>query len=248
MNANIEIKSSSKISTGSFDMNKWLNGGYDIDVITTLYGPAGSGKTNLCMLASASRARKGGKVIYIDTEGGFSIERFKQICPEKTDESLANVLLLKPTTFKEQEEAFSRLLKELKQGVVNLVIIDGMTMLYRLELAEAEKDKDKIKNINGRLARQMRILAEISRKQYIPVIATNQVYNEFLSEEEFQQGKERKVSMVGGDILKYWSKCIIELQNTHGKRKAILKKHRSIGECEFLFEIIGEGVRKKGLF
>jgi len=52
--------------------------------------------------------------------------------------------------------------------------------------------------------------------------------------------------MVGGDILKYWSKCLIELKNDNGKRKAILKKHRSLPEKELSFQIFNEGIRKKG--
>ena len=75
---------------------------------------------------------------------------------------------------------------------------------------------------------------------------TNQVYSEFLSEEEFRAGKQRGVNMVGGDILKYWSKCIIELQNKSGKKKAILRKHRSLREKELSFEIYEKGVRKRG--
>ena len=59
----------------------------------------------------------------------------------------------------------------------------------------------------------MRILAEISRKQNIPVLITNQVYMEFLSEEDFKKGVERNTNIVGGDLFKYWSKCIIELKN-----------------------------------
>ena len=35
-----------KISAGSSDLNKWLYGGYDKDIITTIYGPAGSGTTS----------------------------------------------------------------------------------------------------------------------------------------------------------------------------------------------------------
>jgi RecA/RadA recombinase len=53
-------------------------GGYDCDIITTFYGPAGSGKTNFCVLAAASIARRK-KVIFIDTEGGFSFERLNQL-------------------------------------------------------------------------------------------------------------------------------------------------------------------------
>jgi len=241
------MMSERKISAGSFDLNKWLFGGYEKDIITTIYGPAGSGKTNFCLLASVSQAKKQNKVIYIDTEGGFSVERVKQIAGEETDKILSNILLLKPTTFHEQQISFYKLLKEIKTSKISLIVIDGMTMLYRLELAEAKQSgEDKIKDINGKLAEQMRILAEIARKKDIPVIVTNQVYSEFLSEEEFRAGKERSVSMVGGDILKYWSKCIIELKNERGKRKALLRKHRSLPEKELVFEIIEKGVRKRG--
>jgi len=52
--------------------------------------------------------------------------------------------------------------------------------------------------------------------------------------------------MVGGDILKYWSKCIIEIKNNRGKRTAVLKKHRSLPEKELAFEIYNGGIRKKG--
>ena len=234
-----------KISAGSYDLNKWLAGGYEKEIITTIYGPAGSGKTNFCMLLSVSQAKKGSKVIYIDTEGGFSVERLKQIAQDKAEEVMARILLLKPTSFIEQQKAFGALLNELKgKKEIGVIVIDSMTMLYRLELAEAAKSNNKkqIKEINSRLANQMRTLAEISRKEHIPVIVTNQVYSEFLSEEEFREGKEKKVAMVGGDILKYWSKCIIELQNLDGKKKAILVKHRSMPQKEFTFNIINTGI------
>jgi len=248
---NMEQNLRNKISAGNYDLNKWLFGGYDKDIITTIYGPAGSGKSNFCMMVSASVARKGGKVIFIDTEGGFSVERIKQLCKdnEEANKALENILLIKPTNFEEQWEAFSQLLKELKADKnkrIELIVVDGMTMLYRLELAESKKDKTKVDAINSRLARQMRLLSEIARKENIPVIATNQVYYAFVSAEDFKEGKERDASMVGGDILKYWSKCIIELKSNRGKRSAILKKHRSLAEKELAFEVVNEGIRKRG--
>jgi len=238
-----------KISAGSYDLNKWLFGGYDRDIITTIYGPAGCGKTNLCIIAAASAARHGGKVIFIDTEGGFSVERFRQVCKdsEESKRALENILILKPTNFEEQWDAFGKLLKEIKSKTeIALIVVDGMTMLYRLLLAECKENKSKVDEINSRLARQMRMLAEIARKQGIPVLATNQVYYEFLSEEELKSGKEKNAFMVGGDIMKYWSKCIIELKNARGKRTAVLRKHRSLPEKELDFEIVNEGIRKKG--
>ena len=242
------IEKERKISAGSYDLNKWLFGGYDKDIITTIYGPGGSGKTNLSLLTASSQAKKGNKVIFIDTEGGFSIDRMKQITGEEYEKVLENILILKPTSFSEQEESFNRLLKEIKGNKVSLIVVDSMTMLYRLELAEAKKaaGTEEVKKINSKLAKQLRILAEIARKSQIPIIVTNQVYAEFLSDEEFRAGKEKGVNMVGGDLLKYWSKCIIELQNKNGKKKAILRKHRSLPEKELNFEIINKGVRKRG--
>lgn len=243
-----------KISAGSYDLNKFLFGGYEKDIITTLYGPGGSGKTNFCVLVAVSQAKKGNKVIFVDTEGGFSIDRAKQILNDKEnlEKTLKNILLLQPTTFEEQENAFQQLLKYVKNQSISLIVIDSIAMLYRLELGDAIKsgEDEKIKQVNRTLANQLRKLNEIARKQNIPIIVTNQVYAEFLSQEELKELKgEKKVNMVGGDLLKYWSKCLIELQNTHGKRKLILRKHRSLPEKEMPFEIISLGVkRKKGLF
>ena len=213
-----------KISAGSYDLNKWLFGGYEKDIITMIAGPAGSGKTNFCVIAAASQAKKENKVIFIDTEGGFSIERIKQLVGEETEKILKNMLLLKPTSFEEQKKDFLKLLQNIKKGEVGLIIVDGMTMLYRLELGDASqlKDESKIKEVNREMANQMKTLAEIARRQNIPVLITNQVYTEFLSEQELRKGVEKKVNLVGGDLLKYWSKCIIELKQEGNKKTAFL--------------------------
>ncbi len=240
--------SKNKISTGSFDFNKWLYGGWEKDVITMIAGPPGSGKTNFVILASCSQAKKGNKVIFIDTEGGFSIDRIKQIVGENHEDVLKNILLLKPTNFEEQKKSFQNLLNQIKKGHVTLIVVDGMATLYRLELGEAVKLKDgnEIREVNRKVAEQMRILSEISRKQGIPIIITNQVYSKFLSEEELKEGKEQKVNLVGGDLLQYWSKCIIELKKDGRKRKAIILKHRSLPEKELSFEIKDKGIFRRG--
>ncbi len=242
------LKKERKISAGSFDLNKFLFGGYETDIITTIYGPGGSGKTNLCILVAVSQAKKGNKVIYVDTEGGFSVARVEQILgkPEEVENVLKNIFLLKPTNFKEQEEAFGQLLKHVKKEDISLIVVDSIAMLYRLELGDAIKSKEdeKIRQVNRNLAGQLRQLNEISRKQQIPMIITNQVYASFVKNE--QEATERQVSMVGGDLLKYWAKCIIELKSDRGRRTVVLKKHRSLPEKSFDFEITNSGIRKKG--
>jgi DNA repair protein RadB len=244
-----------KTASGSKDLDEWLDGGYDSDIITTLYGPAGSGKTNLCLLAAVETAKKGKKVLFIDTEGSFSIDRLKQISDES---AIKNIILLKATKFFEQVQIFNKLIGRVSNNV-GLIIVDSMVMLYRLELsiAKADKDENKFQILNMAIAKQLRILNEISRKKNIPIMITDQVYSDFLSNERVQELKDKgidineekakNVRMVGGDTIKYWSKCIIELQrNKDGKRKAILKKHRSLPEKSFVFQITNKGIEKSG--
>jgi len=239
--------SKNKISTGSYDLNKWLYGGYEEDIITMIAGSPGSGKTNLCILTSCSQAKKGNKILFIDTEGGFSVDRVKQITGENYEDYLKNIILLEPVNFSEEREIFAKILDKIKKEHINLIIVDSMAMLYRLELGDAVKSKkdEKIQEVNREVARQMRILAEIARKKKIPVIITNQVYNEFVSQEDLKKGLERNTNIVGGDLMKYWSKCIIELKNDRGKRRAILLKHRSLPEKEMSFIIKDKGIFKK---
>jgi DNA repair protein RadB len=242
------LKRMERISTGSYDFNKWLYGGYEKDVITMMAGPAGSGKTNFAILVACSQAKKGNKVIFVDTEGGFSIDRIRQIVGDNYEAVLENILLLEPTSFEEQKKTFSSLLRRLKKDQIGLIIIDGMAMLYRLELGDAIREQDafKIRSVNRDMAEQMRTLAEISRKQKIPILITNQVYRVFTNEEDWKKGIKPEMNIVGGDLFKYWSKCIIELQAEKGKRKAILLKHRSLPVKELNFEIRQKGIYRRG--
>ena len=239
-----------KISSGSYDFNKWLYGGFEKDVISMIAGPPGSGKTNFTILAACSQAKKGNKVIFIDTEGGFSVDRVRQIVGENYKDYLENILILSPTSFEEQKKVFSKLRGQLKKDVVGLVIVDSMAMLYRLELGDAvqSKEDERIKDVNYEIAHQMRILAEIARKQGIPVMITNQVYGSFQTEEEWKSGAERQMNIVGGDLMKYWSECIIELKNDGGRKKAVLLKHRSLPVKEMGFVIRDKGLFRKGIF
>ncbi len=219
-----------RISTGSDVLDEFLDGGYETDVVTTIYGPAGSGKTTLCLLALIKVIASGRKVVFIDTEGGFSVTRLQQIFSDFRS-YVDNILFLKPTTFDEQKKAFERL-KEIVDGDIGLIIIDSASMLYRLELGRREE----ITQTNRELGAQVAILCEIARKKSIPTLLTNQVYSSFDDRD--------RINIVGGDILKYGSKCLIELSSAHGNvRVATLRKHRSIpNDRSVRFRIGNEGL------
>ncbi len=231
-----------RITSGCSILDKLLKGGYEHGVISTIYGEAGSGKTNLALLACLNCAENE-KVIFVDTEGGFSTERIKQLFPDHA-ERLKNVKIFEPTTFAEQRKAIEEIKALVEKDGAKLVVIDSIVMLYRLNL----KGND-VSETNKELANQLGLLSELARKKNVAIIVTNQVYSEF--------DKKNSIKMVGGDLLKYWSKCILKLEKfSEGVRKASLVKHRSIAEgasvflqiCENEIKGVKEPKKKFSLF
>jgi len=202
-----------------------LEGGYESEVLTTVYGPAGSGKTTTCLLSAISAA-KSKKIIFIDTEGGFSVARLKQLSKDYR-KILDRIILLKPTTFEMQKKATEQV-REMVNTKFGLIICDTISALYRAERGEENS------GLNREFGKQLATLLEIARTKKIPVLLTNQVYADF-------QDKTR-VNMVGGDIVKYTSKCLLELRTlSSSTRQATLRKHRSLPERTVQFKIEGHG-------
>ncbi|MFC2143514.1 DNA repair and recombination protein RadB [Candidatus Aenigmatarchaeota archaeon] len=217
-------------------IDKMLRGGLEKNTITNIYGPAGSGKTNIILMSvlSALRLFKN-KVIYVDTEGSFSLERFKQL--GGTEEDLKKIIFIEVHEWKDQHEKILSIEKIIDTKDVSLIAVDSIVALYRIELED-----DNYQKVNKQLATQYSILSKISRNHNIPVIVTNQVY-----------GSGDKVELSSRSISKYWSKVLVELKRTdrHNRRIAILRKHRSIPEGKKIeFELTEKGMKeiKFGIF
>lgn len=210
-----------KITIGSPVLDDLLEGGIEKDIVTTVYGPSGSGKSNIAMAAAAAHADK--KVIYVDTESGFSVNRLKQLT-EDYEEVLDNLMILRPASLVEQGKTFEKL-KDTVNDKISLIVVDSIAMLYRLEVAKTNN----VKETNQQLAEQIANLIRIARDRGIPVLVMNQVYSSF--------DEKESVNIVGGDILKYGSKCLIELRRDGERRFAVVRKHRSMAagrEAEFV--------------
>ena len=218
-----------RVSSGVPFLDGLLEGGFEVDSITTLFGPAGVGKTNLALLSAVEVARSGKKVVFVDTEGGFSISRLKQVLPDYK-KVIDRIIFFNPLSFEEQCKTIE-FLKTLVNNKIGLIVVDTITMLYRLQRSFKEDDTH-----NHDLSLQMLALNEITRKHNIPILLTSQVYSSF---------DNGRVKIVGGDILLYTSKCLLELESYNGKRRIILRKHRSIGgDKSVLFEIVESGVQE----
>ncbi|MDY6777718.1 MAG: DNA repair and recombination protein RadB [Candidatus Nanohaloarchaea archaeon] len=217
-----------RLALGCDPLDEMLNGGIEAGVITNVYGRSGTGKTNVCIQAIVSCLNQGGKALFVDTEGGFSVERFLQVYDDR--EALERLVLMEPTSFEEQKEVFDDLEEVVEEQDIDLVVVDSLVALYRLRL----KDED-ASETNRELSRQLSILSRIARQRDIPVLVTNQVYSSFESEE---------VQMVGRDVPTYWSKCLIRLEESDNPRRAVLRKHRSRPEGDSSeFVIASEGLQ-----
>jgi len=249
-------------------VQSFLNG-LESRAITNLYGTPGTGKTNICMIAAADCARKGGKVIFIDTEGGFSLERLKQIAPHDYEDILKNIELVEPRNLQEQ----TRVVRRLAERKPDLVILDSSVALYRIEHAEmmekmkgdsrqkheetnnpclqhagqpeaGENDRkcemDSIMTANRELSKQLSTLSLLAREKGIPVLITTHA---------FKSWGNGSYDIVGGDPVRYWSKSIIYLEKTGktSERRAVLIKHRSQPEGkEVKFMLVNEGIKPSG--
>jgi len=183
--------------------------------ITTVYGPGGSGKTTLAMASSADYLKNNKKVLYIDTEQTFSVDRFLQIIKDK--KLLDNFLLTRIGSFKEQQIFINGLYK-IKNNF-SLIIMDTIGNYYRT-LVKSKPDL-----ANRMLFSQFRALKEIST--IIPVLILNQVYENPVTNE---------VVMVGGNISLENTNQLVELKKE--PRQIIFKNDNK----SRLFRITTEGV------
>ncbi|MDO5810423.1 MAG: DNA repair and recombination protein RadB [Methanobrevibacter sp.] len=222
-----------KIPSNS-SLDDLLDGGFEKGTITQIYGSPSSGKSNVALALAVNVAKNNRKVIYIDTEGGISIDRIKQISGPHFSNVANNIIVLEPTNFLEQTENLRSINVWLRKHHedVDLIILDSAVALYRVDDMKSYK-------LSKELRKQIQSLSNTARNHDIAVIITNQIYNSFDDE------GNSEVKPVGGDILEYISKVIIQLErgDETNQRIATLKRHRSIPEGrQVTFTITSDGI------
>lgn len=201
-----------RVSTGCSSLDALLGGGWERGVVSQVYGPPGSGKTNVALQSAVGVADSGGGVVYIDTEG-LSLERFRQIAGDNYKEVAREFMVKEVYDFEEQASAVRDV--ENLASEVEFVVLDSATGLYRLE--RDEEDGPPLQ----RLTRQVTHLTGLARRYDLAVLLTNQVYT------KMDEGVE-EVRPLGGRMVQHWTKAIIELEIIgEGRRRAVLHKHRS---------------------
>lgn len=226
-----DLKQATLIPTNS-SLDELLGGGIEKGCITQIYGPPGSGKTNISLKIVYEATKNGSKAIYMDTEGGLSLERIQQIAGSDFNKIAQNIYLLEPKSFDQQQldiQNIEDLLSE--DDSIDILIIDSIVALYRVEEGDPSE-------INKKLGRLMAKLLTLSRDYDIAILITNQIYSPFDSDDLI-------VEPIGGTVLKYWSKVIVQIEKNTGSlvRTAILQRHKNKSSGQKItFEIVDDGI------
>ncbi|MFA5452545.1 MAG: DNA repair and recombination protein RadB [Candidatus Methanomethylophilaceae archaeon] len=201
-----------RIPIGCASIDNLLGGGIESGSVTLLFGEGGTGKTNICLQTAYNVAREGAKIAYVDTEG-LSSDRITQIF--KDEGLIKNLLVFQVHSFEEQIDRISKVerLSEANDKI-GLVIVDSMTMFYRLHSDDT--------TVRNEFIKQTEMLLNIARKRDVAVLLTSQVYTNIGT---------GTIEFLGGHALHHNAKTIIRLDKKNsGKRNAVIVKHRSIPE------------------
>ncbi len=223
-----------KILTSCDCIDSKLHGGISPVSVTLIYGEPETGKTTLAMQCAVNCAMQNLKILFVDCDNTFSAKRLAQVAAGKFEEIADLIILIKPNDFREQTAVIDRL-SEYTSKNFGLVVIDTITSLYRVQIAESS---GKAFGLNRELNRQMAILAQTAKTQKIPIVITSQVRS--ILDESYVS-----VAPVATRVLKFWADTIIAMKPTENPQtiKAVLEKtHEKTQEATCYLRIDETGI------
>ncbi|KAI6659094.1 DNA repair protein RAD51-like protein 2-like [Oopsacas minuta] len=180
--------------------------GHTLDVLK-ITGPAGCGKTQLCLQLSIIAAlpiESGGlntNVLYLDSESTFSATRLLEIAANRFPEHLTGensmntlskrILVYTINNYDSLTASLDKIEETLIRGKVGLIVLDSVASVIRAEFHG--DDSVKLSTGVSRLAATLKYLADTFR---IPVIVTNQIthasvpYQDILHDPTLSEGQE----------------------------------------------------------
>ena len=157
------------ISTGLQKLDNFLSGGIPNGVIVDIFGGNGTGKTQLLLQLSINSIKNGGRVLYLDTTGGFRPERILEIQKQSNKQInfLEQITVSRITNTSEQIKS----IKIFESNNFSLIVIDNVTDLFSYEYKRDESIFEK----NSLFIKYMYELSKFAITKKIPIIVTNMI-------------------------------------------------------------------------
>ena len=220
------MNSVSPICSGIPILDGTLNGGVKMGEILQIVGPGGVGKTTLALQFALNVARKGNRVLYVNSEGTFPILRLKQLASTAFQQLSPLITIISINKFSDQTQLVKKLNRYLSTEV-KLIVFDTIVSLYRKECGKGTNNI----LLNKKLNQQFGIIAHHLESKTFAVIMINQVRGDFDSDENYQP--------VANHILSYWVDHSIQIARAESKgyREFKLLKEKESETTAFTLEL-----------
>ena len=210
-----------------------------------LFGEFRTGKTQLvsqlCVTAQLGREHGGGagKVIVIDTENAFRIERVAEIAEKRygLDPAavLDNIIVGRALTHEHQCELLAAAMAKIAEDEepYRLLVLDSIMGLFRVEFS----GRGELAERQQKLAHHLRELVKTAQEFAVAVVVTNQVTadpgNMFVPDAK---------KPVGGNILAHMVTTRLQLKKGKDTQRVAKVYSGPLPETEAIFVIAPEGI------
>lgn len=234
-----------QVTTGSKELDKLLQGGFETGSITEMFGEFRTGKTQLChqlcvtcqLPVDCGGAE--GKAMYIDTEGTFRPERLLAVAERyglNGQEVLDNVAYARAYNSDHQTQLLIHASAMMSESRYAILIIDSATALYRTDYS----GRGELSARQMHLARFLRALLRVADEFGVAVVITNQVVAQVDGASMFVSDPKKPI---GGNIMAHASTTRLYLRKGRGETR-ICKIYDSpcLPEAEAMFAINADGI------
>ena len=155
------------IETGLKELDKFLGGGINEGLITSISGQSATGKTQLIFQICVNALHNGKEILFQDTIGEFRPERLVEMMQlQKINLSLLDKIKVnRITNTAQQIDCLSKTSPER----YSLIIVDSVTDLFSFEYSKKEQSLEKYISF----MKYMHNLSSIAIDGKIPIIVTN---------------------------------------------------------------------------
>lgn len=150
-----------RLPTGIYGLDLALGGGFTRGKLVSLSGATGGGKSSLTMMITAQAQRLGGKVVFIDLEGGYN-EQWAEDYGVDQDE----LIQIYPASAEEALEA----LRDLVQTDASVVILDSVAGLVPEAVSSGDMGDEHVARLPRLLSRGIPQVIEACAPTCTPIL------------------------------------------------------------------------------
>ncbi|MFW9945558.1 MAG: hypothetical protein ACFFDX_01900 [Candidatus Odinarchaeota archaeon] len=192
--------------------NEIFNHIFPIKGILSVWGDFGVGKTTFSLQKALNYASDKKKIIYIYTKPNFPFEKINKFVQKSLRNILDNIIFIKSLNF---EDLYSLVFNlefivldafKTPNNIIELIIIDSITDLYRLELNRESKEKNFL--LNYKLNQILANLFFLNKKYSINIIVVNTQTN-------INQNGHLVEVQSGGKVMDYWITSSLKILRTN---------------------------------